>query len=267
MNILSFNIRGCGSSIKRRKLRKMIEVDQPDMVFLQETKSQAVRDGFIRSLWGADDIEWSAKDSIGASGGLIIMWKKGIISPIFSFKTVGSLGISAVFNNQVCFFVNVYSSCQLHGKRLLWLELVEWKNRAGPGWWCVGGDFNSIRMSNERQGSILGNRSNEMQEFNDFIDLMDLVDVPVIGKRFTWSNKDGSSKSRLDRFLLSSDLIDEWRIVGQSSWAWDILDHTPIWFKARDVNWGPKPFRVNNCWFDVKDFQRFCGVVMAEYSG
>lgn len=64
-------------------------------------------------------------------------------------------------------------------------------------------------------------------------------------------------KSRLDRFLLSKDLIEGWKIVGQKMGDWDISDHAPVWLKANDKEWGPKPFRVNNCWFEVKGFKSF----------
>ncbi|XP_058760611.1 uncharacterized protein LOC131633951 [Vicia villosa] len=106
-------------------------------------------------------------------------------------------------------------------------------------------------------GRCLNSRSTEMEEFNEFIDMLDLVDVLVVGGRFTWSNKEGNAKSRLDRFLLSDGLIDDWKIVGQRVGDMDILDHVPIWLIANDKNWGPKPFRVNNCWFENKDFKNY----------
>lgn len=30
-----------------------------------------------------------------------------------------------------------------------------------------------------------------------------------------------------------------------------------MWLKISEINWGPKPFRFNNCWLDHKDFQTF----------
>ncbi|XP_058732688.1 uncharacterized protein LOC131604250 [Vicia villosa] len=147
MNIMSFNIRGCGSAIKRRRLRKMMDIGHEDMVFLQETKTQVVDFNFVRSLWGADDCEWSCKESVGASGGMIIIWKKGIINPIFSFNTEGSVGIGAEFQGQLCFFVNIYSSCHIADKRLLWSELVELKQKLPSGWWCMGEITMQLEMS------------------------------------------------------------------------------------------------------------------------
>lgn len=36
-----------------------------------------------------------------------------------------------------------------------------------------------------------------------------------------------------------------------------MADHSPIWLKSHEVNWGPKPFRVNSCWFENEKFLSF----------
>lgn len=66
-----------------------------------------------------------------------------------------------------------------------------------------GGDFNSTRDKKERLGKYNSSRLTESTGFHELIDLMDLANVPSIGGRLTWSNKEGSSRSRLDKFLLS----------------------------------------------------------------
>lgn len=62
------------------------------------------------------------------------MWKKDLIIPLCRFRTKGSMGICARFKGQVCYFVNIYSSCYIAGKRSLWPELLALKNRFGVGW-------------------------------------------------------------------------------------------------------------------------------------
>lgn len=37
----------------------------------------------------------------------------------------------------------------------------------------------------------------------------------------------------------------------------DISDHCPVWLVGEDKNWGPKPFRFNNCWLEHADFRNF----------
>lgn len=108
------------------------------------------------------------------------------------------------------------------------------------GWWCLGGDFNTTKNKKEIIGKNNKIRTTETTDFNEFIDLMELINVPSIGGRFTWSNKEGSARSRLDILLLSKTLIDNWKIVGQLVGEKDISDHSPIWLKSNEVNWGPK---------------------------
>lgn len=167
---------------------------------------------------------------------MLIIWRKGVVEPLFRFRSEGALGVCANFNGQVFFFINVYSSCQLEKKRVCWYDLVKLKNKDGPGWWCIGGYFNPVRDKNESIGRSGGNRLLESTEFNDFIEHMDMVDLPSIGNRFTWSNKDGSAKSILDRFLLSEYLVDRWKIFGQLISVKYISDHSPVWLKANDTN-------------------------------
>ncbi|XP_058767003.1 uncharacterized protein LOC131640642 [Vicia villosa] len=86
---------------------------------------------------------------------------------------------------------------------------------------------------------------------------MELVDVPTIGGKFTWFSSNGRAMSRIDIFLLSDSLIEDWKVVGQVIGGRDISDHAPIWIKNNKKDWGPKPFKFNNNWLNHKDFGKF----------
>ena len=74
--------------------------------------------------------------------------------------------------------------------------------------WCFSGDFNAVRSQSERKGvRARDNQSSEIVDFNYFIDVNLLIELPFIGKKFTWLNSTGSSKSRLDRVLVSEDWL------------------------------------------------------------
>jgi hypothetical protein len=103
--------------------------------------------------------------------------------------------------SQRYFIVNVYSKCDLSGKRSLWESLVMSRNELGRGAWCVLGDFNAVLHRNERKGvNVVAGSSSlaEMTEFGEFVADMDLVDLPVLGRRFTWFHPNGVTMSRLD---------------------------------------------------------------------
>nr|KYP50184.1 hypothetical protein KK1_028074 [Cajanus cajan] len=79
-----------------------------------------------------------------------------------------------------------------------------------------------------------------MEEFNLIIRDMELIDLPLVGKRFTWFKSDGSMMSRLDRVLVSERYVE---VIPR-----DVSDHCPLILNHKVLNWGPKPFRFNNCW-------------------
>ncbi|GKU98995.1 hypothetical protein SLEP1_g11917 [Rubroshorea leprosula] len=84
-----------------------------------------------------------------------------------------------------------------------------------------------------------------------------LIDIKLRNRKFTWYRPDGTSMSKLDRFLLTIEmsLLDrEWTQVGVRR---SISDHCAIILTSRNVDWGPKPFQVLDAWQQYPDFREF----------
>lgn len=99
----------------------------------------------------------------------------------------------------------------------------------------------------------------EWREFSKFIiesGLVD-VDVPCKEKKFSWLSSDGRSKSRIDMFLVSDNIVASWGVVGQFICPRDVSYHCPIWLEVDKEDSGSKPFRFNNEWFSYKNFILF----------
>ncbi|GAU47212.1 hypothetical protein TSUD_403530 [Trifolium subterraneum] len=193
MKVVSLNMRGWGSSAKRRRLN----------LFLQS-------------------VDW-------CFGGMLTIWNTDLFVFKYSFTGDGFLGICVDWNGSVLYIINVYAPCTLSGKRKLWDDLLNFKSSNEEGEWCLGGDFNAILKIGERKGSSSLIRQNERWEFRQFVEGMEVVDVPVTGKKFTWFSADRKAMSRLDRFLLSEGFIDKAGVSGQWVGDRDISDHCPIW--------------------------------------
>lgn len=148
--------------------------------------------------------------------------------------------------------MNVYSPCNVEGKRKLWADLIMSKRGFGNGAWCIAGDFNAIITHSERKGVSTSVNQREIDEFRNFVDEMELVDVPMLGKKFTWFSANGKSRSKIDRFLLSEDLITEWKISAQWVGNRDISDHCPIWLMSKSVNWGQNLFDLTTAGLNTK---------------
>lgn len=85
--------------------------------------------------------------------------------------------------------------------------LFSWKlKEAKSKWqkpWCLAGDFNIVRLPNERKGCV--HTTPAMSRFSEFVEANELIDPPLVGGWFTWSNnREDPSLSRIDRFLLSN---------------------------------------------------------------
>ncbi|GLU01659.1 hypothetical protein SLE2022_189580 [Rubroshorea leprosula] len=158
------------------------------------------------------------------------------------------IGIEGVWGPEgvVVFILNVYSPCQLAGKRVLWAEL---KNLVldRQSNWCIAGDFNAVRNEEEKKGSR--GVTIEMREFNNFIQESELVDIPLVGRKFTWYQSNGNSMSRIDRFLLSEGWLTKWSDARQWGLSRSVSDHCPILLRHKHIDWGPKPFKFFNAWF------------------
>ncbi|XP_058741999.1 uncharacterized protein LOC131614433 [Vicia villosa] len=257
MIIGSLNIRGGGSWIKRKRISCIIQRGKADVFFIQESKLRSVSDIVARSFWGNSDVDFSFSESEGRSGGIIILWKASTISVVFSFRGTGFMGIKVSWKNKFYYLVNVYAACSLSTKCNMWKELVDLKQKFRDGDWLIGGDFNAIKKRSERVGSSLYLHRSEWGEFSNFIDSCGLIDVPCKGKKFSWFRGDGETKSRLDRFLVDSNIVSNWGVVGQLIGQRDVSDHCPVWLVIDKENWGPKPFKFNNEWFNNKDFLLF----------
>lgn len=96
-----------------------------------------------------------------------------------------------------------------------------------------------------------------MEEFRDFMETMELVDIPYVGGKFTWFKDNGKAMSRLNRFLLSRKLLDVRGVVDQRIKKRDISDHALIRLNVGMIDWGQKPFKLNNVWFNHNSFKLF----------
>ena len=90
--------------------------------------------------------------------------------------------------------------------------------------WCLGGDFNIIHFPSERLGAA--SYTQATYGFSNFISLHGLMDIPMEGGFYTWSNS--SSASRIDRFLCSPLLADQFTMFSQKRLSRVLSDHFPI---------------------------------------
>ena len=122
--------------------------------------------------------------------------------------------------------------------------------------WVVCGDFNAVRREEERKW-IRGCSSHkkEIDGFNRFIENNNLLDIPCVGKKYTWYKANGTTKSRLDRFLVSDEWLQIWPAPKQYIQPRTVSDHCALVLKSCTKDWGPKPFRSLDVWLKEPGFR------------
>jgi len=120
------------------------------------------------------------------------------------------------------------------------------------------GDFNSVRKPDERRGiSTNATSRREILEFNKFIDKTNFNDIPTVGRKYIWYRPNGTTKSRLNRILLTNEWLEHW--PGSKQYILDrvISDHCALVLKRDQIDWGPKPFRTIDAWHNVTGFRKY----------
>lgn len=128
----------------------------------------------------------------------------------------------------------------------MWLDI---RNliASGPDVWCICfGDFNVVRSIEERLGSNFCHRT--ARYFNNFIHETGLVELNLGGRKFTYMSSDCGKHSKLDRFLVSSDVLNSWPDLKATALTRLYSDHCPILMSSGVLDFGPYPFKFFNSW-------------------
>ena len=120
--------------------------------------------------------------------------------------------------------------------------------------WCVGGDFNVVRLPSERRNCL--NLFSTMKHFSEVIDELQLRDLPLTGGSYTWcGGLNNKSAYRLDRFLVLEDWECHFSNLSQSLLPKPTSDHAPILLDGGRIRGRKTPFRFENMWLKVEGFK------------
>ncbi|KAJ4827421.1 hypothetical protein Tsubulata_037290 [Turnera subulata] len=201
MSCLGWNCRGLGNPRAVRRLRDFLRRENPDIVFLSETRKR------YREM---ESLKWR----LGYANGVWVscVERRGVDLGGPQWRIIG-------------FYGNPVDS----ERHVSWQLLKSLKQASRLPWLCFG-DFNEITRTSEKLG---GARKPErlMAAFRDVIHYCNFEDLGFIGYPLTWDNgREGSHniQLRLDRALATSD----WVSLFPSNQVYHIFprmsDHCPI---------------------------------------
>ena len=157
-------------------------------------------------MWGNYTFDYTCSMARGHSGGLISMWDPSLFIKSNFWCDDNFIIIEGTWthSNEVIFMINIYGPQDSSSKVSLWNRLIDFIQHHN-GKFIICADLNEVRTKSERFGSAFSN--SEAQIFNSFIDVAGLIEIPMGGRSFTWMNKTGTKLSKLDRFLMSEDVL------------------------------------------------------------
>ncbi|XP_074271159.1 uncharacterized protein LOC141595086 [Silene latifolia] len=198
MNMLSLNCRGLGRPDAVGGLRNLIRKEAPTFLFLCETKLRGME--FRKLSLSKEEYECMVVDNVGRSGGLALLWKRGVTCKLRS-SSVHHIDVDIELDGTKWRMTGFYGWPTVSDRYLSWELLRDLGSQAGDPWMCIG-DFNEILYSTEMKGGMRPQW--QVNNFRDAVDDCGLQDIEVEGYGFTFDNGqegEDNRQSRLDRAL------------------------------------------------------------------
>jgi hypothetical protein len=118
----------------------------------------------------------------------------------------------------------------------------------------IGGDFNILRFSSEKNKGMRNNRWSDM--FNAIINTYALREIQMSGGQYTWSNNQSvPTLEKLDRFLMSDTWESLFPLTTVHKLNREVSDHNPLILDTMENK--PKKknvFRFGKSWINEEGF-------------
>nr|GEV76179.1 RNA-directed DNA polymerase, eukaryota [Tanacetum cinerariifolium] len=148
---------------------------------------------------------------------------------------------------------NIVNLSDHNAKEMLWdyltYEIGKWKGEV-----VIMGDFNKVRYKSDRFGSVFNVQGANV--LNSFITNAGLEEVPLGGSSFTWCHKSATKMSKLDRFLISENLLNTCPNITAITLERYLSDHQLILLRESHFDYGPTPFRFSHHWIEMEGFSK-----------
>jgi len=227
-NLLCWNVRGLGDSDKCVSVRDHVASCKTSIACFQETKLAATGPLKAKTFLPPSLTEFRCLDANGTRGGILTAWDPRAFRLVSSSDQQFSLTttLTSTMTDFSFSITNVYGPAD-HAESAVFLESLQNIPERSSGAWMVAGDFNLIRGPADKNNHNINHTLISM--FNLTIDTLALDELPLLDRRFTWSNgRENPTMERLDRIFFNTEMNLLFPNSSITSHARDISDHTPL---------------------------------------
>ncbi|GJR22729.1 RNA-directed DNA polymerase, eukaryota [Tanacetum coccineum] len=218
-HVMGYNMEGCLAQKAKKDWVKDLSIkNKVNILALQETKMENMSLLCVKSCWGNMTFDFVHSDSVGNSGGILCVWDPNAFRKNSVTLSDYFILVRGVWeqNGMDLLIVVVYAPHDAKEKIMLWDYLASEINR-----W---------------RGKVV-------------------VMVELGGCSFTWCHKTAKKMSKLDRFLVSDNLLHTYPHLSAISLERFLSDHRPILLREHHLDYGPTPFRFFHYWCEIDGFK------------
>nr|GEV20669.1 RNA-directed DNA polymerase, eukaryota [Tanacetum cinerariifolium] len=253
---MGYNMDGPRLQGQKDWVKELCTKNKVNFLAIQETKMESMELCSVKTCWGNFAFDYVHSDSVGNSGGILCVWdpnsfRRSNITISDYFIMIRGMWLKTGVNLLI---VAVYAPHDLRGKRMLWDYLTHVINQ-WDGKVVTMGDFNDVRYKSDRFGLVFNVQGADV--FNSFVANAGLKEVPLGGSSFTCCHKSATKMSKLDRFLISKNLLITCPNISATTLDRYLSDHRPILLRETQSDYGPVPFRFFHHWTKLEGFNKF----------
>jgi len=252
--ILIWNVRGLNSTARQDSLRTLVEASRSDIVCIQETKISTSARRVILSALGTDFSEFAELPSVGASGGILVAWRRHLGTAGACHVNNNSVTVQLCPVNGVSWWLTCVYGPQGMDEKIQFLQELRDIRGGCPDPWVLVGDFNLIYKEEDKNNDNY-NRA-MMGRFRRLINDLAIKEIPLHGRKYTWSNQQNNpTLVKLDRVFCSVDWEDLFPYCLLQSMASEDSDHCPLLLGLQDNKSGRRRFHFEAFWTKLEGFQ------------